>query len=259
MPPKTALDVTLPSKASALQRHQLVRHQLVRLSAKGWAAVHEHATRTARNHDIRECLAFWSAQNLPLVVTTQTPGATSDYVQLGLAAPLQWDRQRISVRASFDDIDAVLAFPPAQDVISLLPPARRAAAQGLFDTLREQQTKALIFGSYGWQYLTGCQYLHLQSDIDLLLHVSNSKQADSVVQSVAKLNWINPRIDGEIAFANGDAVAWREWQNWRLKLALDSHAGNAKRNEILVKRIHGAALESGTEWLEDALNTDVYA
>jgi phosphoribosyl-dephospho-CoA transferase len=46
------------------------------------------------------------------------------------------------------------------------------------------------------------------------------------------------RLDGELLFRDGAAVAWREWIEWR--------AGRARA--VLVKRLHGVALERDTAW-----------
>ena len=51
-----------------------------------------------------------------------------------------------------------------------------------------------------------------------------------------------PRLDGELVFDDGAAVAWREWIEWR--------AGRARA--VLVKRLHGVALQRDAAWCERA-------
>ena len=48
-----------------------------------------------------------------------------------------------------------------------------------------------------------------------------------------RLMWNGPRLDGELLFADGAAVAWREWLAYR----------QGRAAQVLVKRLHGVALE----------------
>jgi len=97
-----------------------------------------------------------------------------------------------------------------------------------------------VHGSYGWQRLTGLRYLLPASDIDLLLAVAGPEAADEAAGLLDAFQWAGPRVDGELIFPDGSAVAWREWMQWR-RGAVD---------RILVKRLHGVVLEQGLDWLE---------
>ena len=55
--------------------------------------------------------------------------------------------------------------------------------------------------------------------------------------------WSGPRVDGELVFPRGEAVAWREWLQWR----------RGEVDSVMVKRLHGVALEQGLAWLDDCL------
>src|SRR5438067_14087 len=89
-----------------------------------------------------------------------------------------------------------------------------------------------VQGSDGWQHLTGLDHLRLGSDIDLGISVSDAGQADAVARQLQSFPCARPRVDGELVFDGGDAVAWREWLCWR--------AGAAKA--LLVKRLEGSSL-----------------
>mgnify|MGYP003948967173 CR=1 FL=1 len=94
--------------------------------------------------------------------------------------------------------------------------------------------RARVYGGFGWQALTRLAYVHPDSDLDLLLPVSAPVHADVVVQVLAEATWQGPRLDGELLFPDGAAIAWREWRDYR----------QARVAQVLVKRLRGVALES---------------
>jgi len=112
----------------------------------------------------------------------------------------------------------------------------------LGERLALRRVAARAYGSYGWQQLTGLEYVHPQSDLDLLLEVATGAQADKACAQLRDAQLGPLRIDGELTFEDGGSVAWREWLRFR--------AGETDR--VLVKRIAGATLEDAAAWLEAA-------
>jgi phosphoribosyl-dephospho-CoA transferase len=233
----------------------LRRHQLVWLDEFAWYRVLAgHSTSPVQPHgpaaDAAECLAHWAQQRWPLVVTRQAVeaavSAPDDVLALGLSAPARWGRQAIRVTASHRGVERVGAFPNAADIGPALPAAVQAAWAALCRELGRAGLTANVYGSYGWQHLTGMDHVHARSDIDLLIHVASAAQADQAAAlllaaegaAVSRPLPMSLRIDGELAFADGASVAWREWVRFR--------AGQADR--ILVKRLAGATLEDAAAW-----------
>jgi phosphoribosyl-dephospho-CoA transferase len=217
----------------------LRRHQLARLSEAGWATI------LARPWDrqARECLAHWAKQGLPLVVTTQPLDvASSGSVALGLPAPARWDRRRLALQVPRAALRRVDEFPRLAEVRDLLPPLVRYRARRLMAELDACDATARVFGSYGWQAISDLDYLRPESDLDLSVTVNGATHADAVVQALQSFDAARPRLDGELLFNDGAAVAWREWIDWR--------AGRA--HAVLVKRLHGVALHRDTVWCERA-------
>ena len=213
----------------------LRRHQLVRLTDAGWAAVQSlHWDDVAR-----ACLAHWAARGFPLVVTQQRAGLPMDHVALGLPAPLQWQRRRIALHVPWSSVLCFDDFPIAAAVTGLLPPAVRSRWLSLAGTLAELGAAPRVYGSFGWQQITGLAYLHAGSDLDLRLIAGNAAMADNASDALSRARFAEPRLDGEIVFVDGSAVAWREWQQWR--------AGRV--DQVLVKRLHGVAMEADGAWL----------
>lgn len=212
----------------------LRRHQLAFPSAEGWRRLFDQA----RDEDECACLTHWAAARLPLVVTRQAvaPSPPATTVQLGLPTPPCWGRRPLTLRVPSTGIAWFGEFPLLQQVLPLLPRPVRGRLQALCHDLVRLGVRARAYGSVGWQSLTGLPYLHAHSDLDLWLAVDGAQQADAAVAAVAALQRGAPdtlRIDGELMFVDGAAVAWREWAAWR--------SGGCRA--LLVKRLHGAALE----------------
>ena len=66
-----------------------------------------------------------------------------------------------------------------------------------------------MYGSYGWQALTGETYVHAASDIDLQIQVPGFQAARQALPLLQQAR-LPGRLDGEFAFPAGHAIAWRE-------------------------------------------------
>jgi phosphoribosyl-dephospho-CoA transferase len=214
---------------TALQTTPLHRHQLARLTRDGWDGVR----RREWDATAGECLGHWAGNGLPLVVTRQ-PGEDSrrDTIALGLPAPARWDRRRIAIDVPRSEVSCFDEFPRVEQVGTLLRDPVRADWQRLCASLKTCGATARVYGSFGWQHITGLDHLRPDSDIDVWIAVSRADQADAVAAQLQAFPNTQPRLDGELVFDDGTAVAWREWLAWR--------AGRAKG--LLVKRIDGSAL-----------------
>ena len=209
----------------------LRRHQLVRLNERGWAAVRA----LAWDAEARACLNFWAAERLPLVVTQQParlPNLTNGPIALGLAAPLRWNRRRLAMQVPMSGILFFDEFPKAATIGALLPPPLRSAW-----ALLAKAVDARVYGSFGWQQMTGLAYLHADSDLDLCVSVDDAAAADRAAAVLSQAAFTRPRIDGELVFPDGRAVAWREWLPWR----------EQRVDRILVKRLQGVEMDRALE------------
>ena len=229
----------------------LRRHQLVWLDEYAWFRVLAGASSSqdpaqAVAAEAMDCLAHWAQQRWPLVVTRQAcevvAGPPDAVLALGLAAPAQWGRQSICVTASLGGVVSQGDFPLADAVGPVLPAEAQAGWAALCEGLASLGVVERVYGSYGWQQLTGMSYVHAGSDIDLLIDVSAPAQADQVAALLLAAQSLPLRIDGELAFANGAAVAWREWLRFR----------SGQTGQILVKRLAMAGLEDAGTWVTTA-------
>jgi phosphoribosyl-dephospho-CoA transferase len=231
----------------------LQRHQLVWLDEYGWFRVLAQAAgRRMPTLDAAalSCLEHWAERRLPLVVTRQAiapaEAGPDTPLLLGLPAPACWGRQSLAVTACLRAVQQQGEFPDAAAARIQLPGDAQAGWSVLCASLATLGVAARVYGSHGWQLVTGLVYLHAQSDIDLLMPVADARQADAACALLHAAQTSGPlralRVDGELAFENGAAVAWREWAQWRAGLT----------PQLLVKRIDGVSLEDATPWLAAA-------
>lgn len=202
----------------------LHRHQLVRLCEDGW----RHVLARPWDEEARTCISHWAARRLPLVVTLQSPEvvAAGD-IALGLAAPLCWQQRRVALQIECRHVAAFDEFPRIDEF------ALGGAWRSLCMSLASLGTTARVYGSHGWQRLSGLSYVHPRSDVDLWTAVTDAEHADAVAAVLEAFdNADAPRLDGELLLPDGRAFAWREWRAWR--------AGRSRA--ILAKTLNGASL-----------------
>jgi phosphoribosyl-dephospho-CoA transferase len=199
---------------------RLARHTLV------WLSAHADWRADVAAHDPR--LADWFARGWPAVVARRAADDPDPRVRLGVPLPPAEGKQRLALRV------------PLYDIVRQSPPLSLAEIRAHASVTAEWQqplqaldrvAPANVFGAFAWQVLTGLDYVHARSDIDLLWSVQDADAADALV---AKLQvWerrFDRRLDGELCLPDGGAVNWREY------------AGGSR--QVLVKRVDGAGLEA---------------
>lgn len=208
----------------------LARHDLVWLTASGWDQLQAAASR-----EHMAALAQWRTHDWPAVVRRREPGMSASAVAVGL--PLPPDAQgRKGRRAGVVDA-AQIARSAAPlllaDAVRAAPSDWRAPLTALLAG-SHHLPPLRVFGSLAMQALTGQRYLSASSDLDLLATPDNVASLDAMVALLRRHGAQLP-LDGEIVFAGGQAVAWKEW----------AQATPAMR--VLVKDLDGVRLVPVTE------------
>lgn len=211
----------------------LRRNRLVWLHAQAWSQVQDHAW----DAEAQIILAHWQRNKLPLVVCRQRIDVAPNQLCLGLPAPRQWSRRRLALTVELNQVAAIGAFPTLQQMAQVMH--WELAALELDGELTQLGVTPQVYGSHGWQWLTRMAYVHEASDLDVTLNVPDFQTASRVTALLAAAE-LGPRLDGEIVFPDGQAVAWRELQR-----LLAGHTA-----QVLLKDRHNIRLVA----LEDVKN-----
>jgi len=206
----------------------LHRHQLVWLTESAWSSMLHREW----SMQLRPCIEHWALHQLPLVVTRQRGEVQDGLICVALSGPTLWNRVKLPLRIAQSDVSHFAEFPIASEAQLLLPAQAHSAWKDLCSSLTEAGITARVYGSYGWQLLTGMRHVQTASDVDLWLEVVDSQHADVAGEILKSFPTELLRVDGELMFSNGTAVAWREWTAWR--------AGHVR--DVLVKTLDSSSL-----------------
>lgn len=204
------------------------RHDLVYLHREA-----AFATPCAETGDAHwQAARDWIAAVRPLVAARQPEG--SGPVLLGLTLPLALGRKRLSILVEPTCISAVRRPVSARQCISCLPPMQAASLSALDSAIEASGARLGVYGSLAWEALTGEAYRRAESDIDLICDVADRTQYEKALTALARAAVTFPcRLDGELRFPDGSAVAWQEI------LAIE----NALDKSVLVKGDQKLALQ----------------
>jgi phosphoribosyl-dephospho-CoA transferase len=210
--------------------HPLRRHQLAFVSTAGWRDI----LAADWDDEVREGLIHWAAHGLPLVVTRQRVPRHNpcDPVSLGLCLPARWNRRLVALQLPWARVALFSEFPTLAESLRKMPKIDHQALRTTATELGARGLRARVFGSVGWQCVTGMPYVHEHSDLDLWVAVDSEREADEAAAVLDRCMPLSLRVDGELVFTDGMATAWREWRHWR--------AGRS--SSLLVKRLDGADL-----------------
>lgn len=206
-----------------MRRHDLVYLQRDAAFATPCAEAGDASWEAARD---------WIAAGRPLVAARQPPG--SECLHLGLSLPLRQERKRLSIDVEADAVASISGPLPITHCCSRLPTAEAAVMGRLAEQAAACGADLGIFGSLAWEVVSGEAYRHADSDIDLICDVATLEQFDVMLAALQRAaGELSCRLDGELRFPDGNAVAWRE-------MAAQYRQPSAP---VLVKGEHGVDLQ----------------
>lgn len=172
----------------------ITRHTLVWLQETPHALQSKHQAAAVR----------WHAAGHPFIVTRTRPG---EALSLGFCLP----------RTSEAPPQRVCAASTSAAIVRHTPPPTLDACADSLPQLRPLLPLAAgldvrLFGSFLWQSLTRESYATAQSDLDLLVTLTDASQAATAVTFYRKAEALGlGRIDGELSFPGLGEVNWREF------------------------------------------------
>ena len=207
-----------------------------------WVFLHPGAQPAFATADVhsRAWIERWLANEGPLVVTRQT--APKGRVALGVVLPASYGATRVACTVGLAEVARHRGPVTVDEAASALAPAEASALRRFADALAGHVARIGIYGSTAWQFLTGETYRHARSDVDVVCDIGSKSGFSACLAAFADAaRYFPTMIDGELRFAGGRAVAWRELHN----------ACNGGPSVVLVKSEREIALFSLGRMLAD--------
>ncbi len=208
----------------------LQRNHLVWLQPDAWQGI----VARAWDDEAAGILKHWAEQQLPLVVARQREGTDPAHISLGLPAPLQWGRRKLALEATENDVLRTGNFPWLHELVQQGTWSEGVRARAR--TLKALGLSARVYGSHGWQHITGMLCVRAASDLDLCFEAPDLNTAMALCKVLAELDDGMP-LDGEMVFPQGGSVAWRELHQLAIGQARQVLARN--HQNVRLVDIHG--------------------
>jgi phosphoribosyl-dephospho-CoA transferase len=151
----------------------------------------------------------WIAAGRPLVAARQPAGG--ECLLLGLSLPSAWQRKRLSITVDRSVVAGIRPPIALGHCLPRLPVAQAEILRRLDAGAAAGSVRLGVFGSLAWETLSGESYRHAESDIDLICDIATLEQLDAMLALLQRAAAALPcRLDGELRFPGGHAVAWQE-------------------------------------------------
>lgn len=153
------------------------------------------------NDEDKSKLCNWLQAERPVIVCR--PAVSEKGVHCAISLPLAEGKKGIAFIAPFNSVKQILSLPKLQDSSKELTKYYPALPEKLY------ALNPYIFGSFAWQLLSGENYLHNNSDLDLLFKPNTQAELTELLQDLARIDL--PFLDIEIMLWNKRAFSYREY------------------------------------------------
>ncbi|WP_323055531.1 malonate decarboxylase holo-[acyl-carrier-protein] synthase [Brucella intermedia] len=164
----------------------------------------------------------WRQAGLPFVVASTKAEDPKGHIRLGLATP---DKRRMGFLVEPVAIDAVLPPPRLCEAMNAAPAHWQQSLLQIAGLCEAAEIEAAVFGSLAWTAMSGHNFLHSRSDLDLLLKPNSggSLLLRSALSDLLSDTSLPFRLDGEIVLSNDAGVNIREYYASPSELLLKAH------------------------------------
>jgi triphosphoribosyl-dephospho-CoA synthase len=166
------------------------------------------------DHPDRAVIAKWIGSGRPVIVRRPGLAFGGEGVHCGIPLPPEHGKKRIAFIVPKNFIKRRDKLPGLEKCLQHLPPPQQLQMAGFLNACRENNFNPEVFGSLAWQHLTGLNYLHENSDIDLRFRIKNSIELEQLAAVLRLFSQPCGKLcDIELELWNGMAFSWREFIN----------------------------------------------
>jgi phosphoribosyl-dephospho-CoA transferase len=193
--------------AEVVQSRIFHRHDLLRIDAAHWPQLAASQSEGTHAFWLRE----WASRDWPVIVRRDDGECAADRVAVGIPLPPWCGKLRIALHVPLESVAAPLGPVLLADCGHAAPRQWGPILEQLEALGVATGTAPGVCGSLLWQHLTGLEYLHDASDIDVLWRVMSLAQARAISVALPGIERrAGIRVDGEILSARGWGFHWRE-------------------------------------------------
>ncbi|MFA6290745.1 MAG: malonate decarboxylase holo-[acyl-carrier-protein] synthase [Victivallales bacterium] len=166
------------------------------------------------DHQDRSVIAKWLEAGRPAIVRRPGIAFGGKGVHCGIPLPPEHGKRRMAFIAPVNSIKYRGGLPELEICLIHLSNPRQAQLAEFLDLCRKNDFRPEVFGSLAWRHLTGLNYLHEDSDVDLRFRVNSSMELERLVSVLRSLpQHCSNMCDIEVELWNDMAFSWREFRN----------------------------------------------
>ena len=191
------------------------------------------------SHDVKQYVSDWLFEKKPLIGRSRNQFDTKncEFIPVGLMTyHPDATKCRVSLLINSNFVLKIEDPLLLSEAMNVLPLNLYLTVNNFFDQFSNLPIIVRVYGSIMWSYEGNISRLNPNSDIDLLIQVTNSCDVDALADRLLKFSQLSKIfLDGEFEFKNGVFVSWREFTSGAKDLLAKTDSGPklVTRNSVI--------------------------
>ena len=191
------------------------------------------------SHDVKQYVSDWLFEKKPLIGRSRNQFDTKncEFIPVGLMTYHPDGKKcRVSLLINSNFVLKIEDPLLLSEAMNVLPLNLYLTVNNFFDQFSNLPIIVRVYGSIMWSYEGNISRLNPNSDIDLLIQVTNSCDVDALADRLLKFSQLSKIfLDGEFEFKNGVFVSWRELTSGAKDLLAKTDSGPklVTRNSVI--------------------------
>ena len=191
------------------------------------------------SHDVKQYVSDWLFEKKPLIGRSRNQFDTKncEFIPVGLMTyHPDGTKCRVSLLINSNFVLKIEDPLLLSEAMNVLPLNLYLTVNNFFDQFSNLPIIVRVYGSIMWSYEGNISRLNPNSDIDLLIQVTNSCDVDALADRLLKFSHLSKIfLDGEFEFKNVVFVSWRELTSGAKDLLAKTDSGPklVTRNSVI--------------------------
>ena len=191
------------------------------------------------SHDVKQYVSDWLFEKKPLIGRSRNQFDTKncEFIPVGLMTyHPDGTKCRVSLLINSNFVLKIEDPLLLSEAMNVLPLNLYLTVNNFFDQFSNLPIIVRVYGSIMWSYEGNFSRLNPNSDIDLLIQVTNSCDVDALADRLLKFSQLSKIfLDGDFELINGVFVSWREFTSGAKDLLAKTDSGPklVTRNSVI--------------------------